>query len=57
VLMTPMKNNDGWKQSVGAGVLSTVLKGLKPVLPDELGKFISAAGMPQLQRGCVCVES
>jgi hypothetical protein len=37
--------------------LSTVLKGLKPVLPDELGKFISAAGLPQLQRGCVCVES
>ena len=57
VLMTPMKNSDGWKQSVGAGVLSTVLKGLKPVLPDELGKFISAAAMPQLQRGCVCAES
>jgi membrane protein required for colicin V production len=57
VLMTPMKNNNAWQQSVGAGVLSTLLKGLKPVLPDELGKFISAAAMPQLQRGCVCVES
>jgi membrane protein required for colicin V production len=57
VLMTPMKNNEGWKQSIGAGVLSTVLKGLKLVLPDELGKFISAASLPQLQRGCVCVES
>jgi membrane protein required for colicin V production len=57
VLMTPMKNNEGWRQSIGAGVLSTVLKGLKPVLPDELGKFISAAAMLQVQRGCVCVES
>jgi membrane protein required for colicin V production len=57
VLMTPIKNNDLWQQSLGAGVLSTLLKGLKPVLPDELGKFISAAAMPQLQRGCVCVES
>ena len=57
VLMTPMKTNASWQQSIGAGVLSTVLKGLKPVLPDELGKFISAAQLPQLQRGCVCVES
>lgn len=57
VLMTPMRSSNVWQQSVCAGVLSTVLKGLKPVLPDELGKFISAAAMPQLQRGCVCVES
>ncbi len=51
VLMTPMRSSDAWSQSMGAGVLSTVLKGLKPALPDELGKFISAAAMLQLQRG------
>ncbi len=57
VLMTPMKTGESWRQSIGAGVLSAVLTGLKPVLPDELGKFISAAALPQLQRGCVCVAS
>jgi membrane protein required for colicin V production len=57
VLMTPMKTSDAWQQSTGAGILATLLKGLKPVLPVELGKFISAAALPQLQRGCVCVAS
>jgi membrane protein required for colicin V production len=57
VAMTPMKDADWWRASQGAGVLSTVLKGLKPVLPAELGKYINAGlPLPQ-QKGFVCVES
>lgn len=43
VAMTPMKDAPWWLQSQGASVLSTALKGLKPVLPAELGKYINAA--------------
>jgi membrane protein required for colicin V production len=48
VAMTPMKDAPWWTESQGAAVLSTVLKGLKPVLPAELGKYINAgATVPQ----------
>jgi membrane protein required for colicin V production len=48
VAMTPMKDAPWWTESHGAAVLSAVLKGLKPVLPAELGKFINAAeSLPQ----------
>jgi membrane protein required for colicin V production len=42
VLMTPLKDGDWWKQSSGAGFLSATLKTLKPILPNEVGQYISA---------------
>ncbi|MEI8031300.1 MAG: CvpA family protein [Comamonadaceae bacterium] len=38
--MTPLKTGLWWQQSAGAGVALTVLKGLKPVLPEEFGKYL-----------------
>lgn len=38
--MTPMKASNTWQESVGVGVAATVLKGLKPVLPADLEKFL-----------------
>jgi membrane protein required for colicin V production len=40
ISMTPLKNGMWWQQSAGAGVALTVLKGLKPVLPEEFGKYL-----------------
>lgn len=42
VLMTPLKEGDWWKQSSGAGILSATLKAVKPILPHEVGQYISA---------------
>ncbi len=42
VLMTPLKEGDWWKQSAGAGFLSATLRALKPILPSEVGQYISA---------------
>ncbi len=39
--MTPFKSSAWWKESAGAGVLSAVLTGLMPILPDELRKAIT----------------
>lgn len=38
--MTPLQSGDWWRQSVGAGVSLVALKGLKPVLPEEFGKYL-----------------
>jgi len=38
--MTPMKSSEWWRESVSAGVLTTSLKGLKPLLPEESGKYL-----------------
>lgn len=38
--MTPVKSNEWWQESVGADILQAALKGLKPVLPDEFGKYL-----------------
>ena len=38
--MTPLQSGDWWRQSVGAGVAQVALKGLKPVLPQEFGKYL-----------------
>ncbi len=43
VMMTPLKQGQWWQASVGAGALSTLLKGLKPVLPSQFGQYIQAA--------------
>lgn len=42
VLMTPLKEGDWWKQSSGAAALSATLKAVKPILPSEVGQYISA---------------
>ncbi len=42
VLMTPLKEGEWWKQSAGAGILSATLRGIKPLLPSEVGQYISA---------------
>lgn len=41
VLMTPLKEGEWWKQSTGAGILSATLKAVKPILPHEVGQYIS----------------
>lgn len=38
--MTPLQSGEWWQQSVGAGVSLAALKGLKPVLPEEFGKYL-----------------
>ena len=40
VAMTPLKNSLWWNESFGAGVLGAAIKGLKPVLPQEFGKYL-----------------
>ena len=40
VAMTPLKGQALWLESKGAGVLAAVLKGLKPALPQEFGKYL-----------------
>ena len=40
VAMTPLKKSVWWTESIGAGVLSAALKGLKPVLPQDFGKYL-----------------
>ncbi len=40
VAMTPLKKSVWWTESIGAGVLGAALKGLKPVLPQEFGKYL-----------------
>ena len=38
--MTPLQTSTWWQQSVGAGITLAALKGLKPVLPEEFGKYL-----------------
>ena len=38
--MTPVVNSAWWQESTGADVASVALKGLKPVLPEEFGKYL-----------------
>lgn len=40
VNMTPLKSSSWWQESKGAEVLTTALKGLKPVLPERFGKYL-----------------
>jgi membrane protein required for colicin V production len=40
VAMTPLKNSVWWTESMGASASSAVLKGLKPVLPQEFAKYL-----------------
>jgi membrane protein required for colicin V production len=38
--MTPLKSAQLWQESMGAHVAAVVLTGLKPVLPQEFGKYL-----------------
>lgn len=40
ITMTPLKSGAWWQDSVGAGVSLAALKSLKPVLPEEFGKYL-----------------
>ena len=40
VHMTPLRNGEWWTESVGAGVSTAALKGLKPVLPESFGPYL-----------------
>ena len=40
VNMTSLQRGDWWTESKGAGVSTTVLKGLKPVLPEWFGQYL-----------------
>lgn len=40
VEMTPAKSSVSWQESVGAGISMAALKGLKPAMPQEFGKFL-----------------
>jgi len=40
VEMTPMKASGWWRQSTAAGLAVVALKGLKPVLPGAVGKYL-----------------
>jgi membrane protein required for colicin V production len=39
--MTPLQNSPGWKESAGAPMLGSLLKSLKPMLPEQFGKHIN----------------
>ncbi|WP_114971080.1 CvpA family protein [Rhodoferax ferrireducens] len=40
ISMSPLKSSEWWQESVGAGMTVAALKGLKPVLPDEFGRYL-----------------
>lgn len=40
VNLTPLQGGQWWTESMGAGVSTTVLKGLKPVLPERFGQYL-----------------
>lgn len=40
VSMTPLKAAPWWQASLGAGVSLAALQGLKPMLPQEFGKYL-----------------
>lgn len=42
VATTPAARSQAWQQSQGAGLLGTLLQGLKPLLPDTLSQHLRA---------------
>lgn len=58
VQLTPVKNGPWWAQSQGFVALEALLKKFKPVLPPDLGKYISWRAPSNAQQGLpICVES
>lgn len=42
VALTPAARSEGWRASTGAMWLNTTMQGLKPVLPDQLARWLPA---------------
>ncbi len=40
IAMTPLKTSVWWTESAGADFLGVALKGLKPLVPQEFGKYL-----------------
>ena len=40
VNLTPLRKDEWWTESAGAGVSNAALKGLKPVLPERFGQYL-----------------
>lgn len=40
VTMTPLRDSQSWKESTGAGLCTAVIAGLKPVLPQGVGRYL-----------------
>ena len=40
--ITPLKRGEWWTESKGAGLSTTTLKALKPVLPERFGRYLPA---------------
>ena len=38
--MTPLKSDQWWRDSVGVGVTTAALRGLKPVVPQDFGRYL-----------------
>lgn len=38
--MSPLAKSQVWQDSVGVGIAASALKGLKPVMPEEFGKYL-----------------
>ncbi len=41
IALTPFKNSAIWRESMGASLIAQVFKGLRPILPQEYGKYLS----------------
>jgi membrane protein required for colicin V production len=44
VTLTPAAQSPEWRQSVGAGWLQALMRGLQPLLPAEIARFVSPRG-------------
>lgn len=40
IQMTPFKSSQDWRESASAGIATAALAGLKPLLPQEFGKYL-----------------
>lgn len=40
ISITPLKSSGWWNDSLSAGFLGIALKGLKPMVPEEFGKYL-----------------
>ena len=38
--MTPLQTSEWWREATGPHIAGSVLKGLKPVLPQDFGKYL-----------------
>jgi membrane protein required for colicin V production len=38
--MTSYKNSVWWKESMGVGIALAALQNLKPLLPEDIGKYL-----------------